>query len=364
MSVSSKTFTVALLFIAILAVIVYMPMSVAAKAENTTNNNSTTATPTLTVTATPSPTASPSASLTPTPITGPIFSNAYWNNDHVTVTATNNREEQIQVTAYLGSTSNNTIYIVKPGVTQTLDTPSINAASGQILPFGFIAAYANGTELTSDSLQSTVTVIKGATPTPVPQESVILSGTIVDSASQAPVAGAEVDFLSTTYGKQYPPVITGADGTFTTPKMYPDSYQITIKADGYKTGFGTTQMVEGTKIIAPIAIDHLQAQAQTPTPVITPVPSPTSAIDNWKAIIYNPTVCVGTISSLIAVVLGSIGIYEWLSKQRAARKKAEKEVADKEKAEKLADDMKNASESHLAEKLAEDNNKLFEGDKK
>ena len=74
--------------------------------------------------------------------------------------------------------------------------------------------------------------------------------------------------------------------------------------------------------------------------------------------------CVGTISSLIAVILGSIGIYEWLSKQRIARKKAEKEASDKEKAEKDAADMKKAAESHLAEKPAEDNHKPAEGDKK
>ena len=365
MSVSSKTFTVALLFIAILAVIVYMPMSVAAKAENTTDNNTTTATPTLTVT--PSPTASPSASPTPTPIIGPLFSNAYWNDDHVTVTVTNNRAEQIQVTAYLGSTSNNTIYLVKPGVTQTLDTPAVNAANGQILQFGFIAAYTNGTELTSDSLQGPVTVIRGATPTPVPQETVILSGTIIDSTNQTPVAGAEVIFISTTYAKQYPPVVTGSDGTFTTPKMYPDSYQITIKADGYKTGFGTTPMVEGTKIINPIAIDHVEAPSQTPTtaPTAIPTPSPTQSIVNsWMSVLSSPQVCLGTLSALVAVIAGSIGIYEWLARQRNARLKKEKEVSDKEKADKIAADMKKASESELAERPAEDNDKWPEGDRK
>ena len=321
----------------------------------------------VTVTPSPSPTDSPSASPTPTPIAGPFLSNAYWNDDHVTVTVTNNHPEQIQVTAYLGSTSNNTIYIVKPGVTQTLDTPSVNAANGQILQFGFIAAYANGTELTSDSLQSTVTVIRGATPTPVPQETVILSGTIVDSSNQTPVAGAEVTFISTTYAKEYAPVVTGADGTFTTPKMYPDTYQITIKADGYKTGFGTTPTVEGTKILNPIAIDHLQVSSPTPTPVptATSTPSPSQSIVNsWMSVLSSPQVCFGTLSALVAVIAGSIGIYEWLARQRNARLKQEKEVSDKEKAEKDAADMKKAAESHLAEKPAEDMDKPFEGDKK
>ena len=357
MSGSSKTFTVALLCIAILAVIVCMPMSSAVEANNTTINNTTTVTPTVTLTPSPSTTASPSAS--PTPIAGSLFTNAYWNGDHVTVTVTNNQDQQIQVTAYIGSTSNNTKYIVDPASTKTLDTPAYkNAEVGQILNFGFIA-YLNGTKI--DSIETTVTVPPAGTTTPVPQETSTVSGTVVDSANNTPIAGAEVTFTSPTYNKKYT-TVTGSDGTFTTDKMYPDRYDVSVKAEGYRTALRTTSMINGAGVLDQIALDHLSTPTQTPT--VTPSPSPSSPLDSWIALLYNPTVCVGTISSLIAVILGSIGIYEWLSKQRIARKKAEKEASDKEKAEKDAADMKKAAESHLAEKPAEDNNKPAEGDKK
>lgn len=306
MSAPGKTLTIALICIAIIAVIFCVPITSMAKdGNNSTINNTTTATPIASV--------SPS----PTPAAGPLFSNAYWNNDHVTVTVSNHRSNQVQVTAYIVDTSNNKKYIVDPEVTQTLDTPTVNAASGQILKFGFVA-YENGVKLDSESLETTVTVIKGATPTPTPQETAALSGTILDSASQKPIAGAQVSFTSITYGKQYH-VTTGEDGTFTTPKMYPDRYEIAIKADGYKTGFGSTPMVEGVKILDPITLD----KNAVPSPTVTPSPSPTSPIDPWLALLYSPTVCVGTISSLIAVILGSIGIYDWLMKQRERRKKEE-----------------------------------------
>lgn len=353
MSGSSKTFTVALLFIAILAIIVCAPMSSAAGANNTTSNNTTTATPTLTVTPSPSPTASPTP--TPTPIAGTLFTNAYWSDDHVTVTVTNSLSEQIQVTAYIGSTANNTKYIVDPGATQTLDTPVYkNAEAGQILSFGYIA-YLNGTKI--DSIETTVTVPTSGTSTPVPQETSTVSGTVVDAANNTPLAGAEVTFTSPTYGKKYT-TITGSDGTFTTDKMYPDRYDVSVKAEGYKTALRTTSMINGAGILDSIALEHLTTPTQTPA-TVTPSPSPSSPLDSWIALLYSPTVCVGTVSSLIAVILGSIGIYEWLSKQRAARKKAEKEAVDKAKA-----DMEKASESHLAEKPAEDKDKPAEGDKK
>ena len=334
-------------------------MSSAVDANNTTINNTTTVTPTLTVTPFPNATAIPSASPTPTPVAGSMFTNAYWNGDHVTVTVTNNQDQQIQVTAYIGSAVNNTKYIVDPASAKTLDTPAYkNAEVGQILNFGFIA-YLNGTKI--DSIETTVTVPPAGTSTPVPQETSTVSGTVVDSASNMPIAGAEVTFTSPTYNKKYT-TVTDSGGAFTTDKMYPDRYDVSIKADGYKTVLRTTSMITGAGVLDQIALEHITTPTQTPT--ATPSPSPTSALDNWKAIIYNPTVCVGTISSLIAVILGSIGIYEWLSKQRAARKKTEKEASDKEKAEKDAADMKKAAESHLAEKPAEDNNKPAEGDKK
>ncbi|HEY3423036.1 MAG TPA: carboxypeptidase-like regulatory domain-containing protein [Methanocellaceae archaeon] len=358
MSGSSKTFTVALLSIAILAIIVCMPMSSAVGTNNSTGENTPTATPTVTAAPSTVPTASPTASPVPTPIAGTLFTNAYWNDDHVSVTVTNGLEQQIQVTAYIGSASNNTKYIVDPGATQTLDTPVYkNAEVGQILNFGFIA-YLNGTKI--DSVETTVTIPQAGTSTPVPQEASTVSGTVVDATNGTPIAGAEVTFTSPTYSKKYT-AITGSDGTFTTDKMYPDRYDVTIKAEGYKTTLRTTSMINGAGVLDQIAMEHVSTPTQA---TVTPLPSPTSALSNWEAIIYNPTVCVGTISSLIAVILGSIGIYEWLSKQRAARKKAEKEVSDKEKAEAIAADMKKASESQLAEMPAEDNNKPFEGDKK
>lgn len=364
MSGSSKTFTVALLCIAILTIIVCVPMSSAAGANNTTSNNTTTVTPTVTAVPSPSPTESPTASPTaspvPTPIAGTLFKNAYWNDNHVSVTVTNGLDQQIQVTAYIGSTSNNTKYIVDPGTTQTLDTPVYNgAAVGQILSFGYIA-YLNGSKI--DSIETTVTIPASGTSTPVPQETSTVSGTVVDSTSNTPIAGAEVTFTSPTYDKKYT-TITGSDGTFTTDKMYPDRYDVSIKAEGYKTALRTTSMITGAGVLDAIAMDRATTPSQQP-PTVTPSPSPTSALSSWTSIIYNPTVCVGTISSLIAVILGSIGIYEWLSKQRAARKKVEKEVADKEKADKMAADMKKAGESELAEKPAEDNDKWPEGDRK
>jgi hypothetical protein len=274
------------------------------------------------------------------------------------------------VTAYINDQSNNKKYIVDPGASETLDTPSVSAESGQILKFGFIA-YENGVKLDSDSLETTVTVIKGATATPAPQETASLSGTILDSANQTPITGAQVIFSSMTGGSKEYTAETGSDGTFTTAKMYPDSYQITIKASGYQTGFGSVQKFDGAKVLNPISLTAIPK----PTVTVTPTPAPSSSpLDSWIALLYSPTVCVGTISSLIAVILGSIGIYDWMMKQRAARRKSEKEesdkakaekkVLDKEKAEKEAADMKNAGESELAEKPAEDNDKPPEGDKK
>ena len=232
------------------------------EANNTTSNNTTTATPTLTVTPSPSPTASPTASPTPTPIAGTLFTNAYWNDDHVTVTVTNSLDQQIQVTTYLGSTSNNTKYIVDPGVTQTLDTPAYkNAEVGQILSFGFIA-YLNGTKI--DSVETTVTVPPVGTSTPVPQETSTVSGTVVDSTNNTPIAGAEVTFTSPTYNKKYT-TVTDSDGAFTTDKMYPDRYDVSITADGYKTALRTTSMITGAGVLDQIALEHITTPTQTPT---------------------------------------------------------------------------------------------------
>jgi hypothetical protein len=362
MSGSSKTFTVALLFIAILAIIVCVPMALAAHANDTASND-TTATPTVTITPSPSPTVSPTvsptASPTPTIIAGTLFNNAYWNDDHVSVTVTNSLDQQIQVTAYIGTIGNATKYIVDPGATQTLDTPVYkNAQEGQILNFGFIA-YLNGTKI--DSIETTVTVPASGTSTPAPQETSTVSGTVVDASNNTPIAGAEVTFNSPTYNKKYT-VITGSDGTFTTDKMYPDRYDVSIKADGYKTTLRTTSMITGAGVLDQIALERISTPTQVP-PTVTPTPSQ-SIVSSWMSVLSSPQVCLGTLSALVAVIAGSIGIYEWLARQRNARLKKEKEVSDKEKADKIAADMKTASESELAELPAEDNDKWPEGDRK
>jgi len=357
MSASSKTFTVALLFIAILAIIVCVPASIAADDNNTTSNNTPTATPTITVTPSPGPTASPSASPTPTSVAGTLFTNAYWNGDHVTVTVANSLDQQIQVTAYIGSIGNATKYIVDPGASQTLDTPVYkNAQEGQILSFGYIA-YLNGTKI--DSIETTVTVPASGTSTPVPEETSTVSGTVVDASNNTPIAGAEVTFTSPTYSKKYT-VITGSDGTFTTDKMYPDRYDVTIKADGYKTTLRTTSMITGAGVLDQIALERVSTPSQGP-PSATPTPTQ-STTNTLMSILSSSPICLGTLSTLVAVIAGSIGIYEWLARQRNARRK--QEVSDKEKAEKAASDMKQAGESQLAERPTEGLDKPFEGDKK
>lgn len=254
---------------------------------------------------------------TPTPVARDVFSSPKWDTDHVEITV-NNGGAPITVIAWIDSPSRNATVSVAAGETMVVSTPSIHAENGQIVSFGF-EAYEN--DVLIDSYNATITVVAGPTPTPAPVESVTVSGIIVDADNGTPVAGASVIFRSITYDKTYPAVTTGSDGLYTSPKMYPDSYMIRITASGYQPASLLTEKVTGDIMLDNIQLKRLAA-AQTPTPP-PPSPTPANPLDSWISLLYSPALCVGTISSLIAVIAGSIGIYEWMERRRLARQKGE-----------------------------------------
>ncbi len=270
-----------------------------------------------TTTPTADPTASPSAKPTPVPTPAPrqVFSTPKWDTDHVTITV-NNAGDPIVVTAWIDSPSKKATISVGANETMVISTPSINAQNGQIVKFGF-EAMQNNTVI--DTYSATITVNVGPTPTVLPPETVSIAGSVVDASNGTPIVGASVTFESVTYGKTYPAVSTGSDGTFVSPKMYSDYYRITVSAAEYRSVRSTTSdKVTADSTISTIPLTK-QAGAATPTPAPTSTPSPTSPIDPWISLLYNPALCVGTISSMIAVIAGSIGIYEWMQRKRRDR---------------------------------------------
>jgi hypothetical protein len=279
---------------------------------------------TATPTAVPGMSPTPAATTTPvpTPAARQVFSSPKWDDDHDSIVVTNNGPA-ILVVAWIEDPSNNLKYEVDAGATRTVFTPAVLVQNGQIVNCGY-QAYENSTLIESRNFTITVTV--GPTPTALPPESVTISGMIVDADNGSPIVGANVTFRSLTYDKTYPTVATGADGTYTSPKMYPDEYSIKVTANGYQAVGRTSEKIVGDSIVDDIPLKRL-AGSSTPTPV-PPIPTPASPVDSWVSLLYNPALCVGTVSSLIAVIVGSIGIYEWMERKRERRQKRESEKKD------------------------------------
>ena len=291
-----------------------------------------------------SPTAAPAASVTPTPVASPtptpsltvistpiptpgprqIFStlSASWAVDHVTINAVNNGEP-ITIVAWINNQTNSATVTVGAGESLTISTPSITTINGQIVSFGF-EAYDNGTLI--DSYNNSIAAITGPTSTPLPQESVILTGSVIAS-NGSPISGAIVTFTSMNYDKTYPSITTGSAGTFTTPMMYSDIYTVQVTAGGYQGVSMVTEKITTSSALNPITLTPLSG-APTPTPTPSPSPSP-SIVDSWTSLISSPQVCIGTLSALVAVIAGTLGIYEWFARQRSARLKKEKEDGSK-----------------------------------
>ena len=286
-------------------------------------------TPTPTVTASPSATATPTASPTPSvsatptasasptavPTPGPrqVFSAPRWDTDHVTITVTNNGDP-ITVTAWINDQSKKATISVGAGETMAVSTPSIQAQNGQIVSFGFNADQ-NGTAI--DTYGATVTVGQSSTATTAPPaETVTISGLVVDADNGTPISGATVTFRSLTYDKTYPPVITGSDGSYSSPKVYADVYTITVTGSGYQPASLTTNgKITADAMVSPVQLKKLGGGTPSSTPIPTPTPTP-NLFDSWVSILYSPTICLGSISALIAIIAGSIGIYEWMLRKR------------------------------------------------
>ncbi len=270
---------------------------------------------TATPVVTPSPSPSPGASATPVPTPAPrqVFSSPRWDTDHVTITATNNGAP-IVITAWIDNPSKKVTISVGAGETMAVSTPSIQAQNGQIVKFGFEATQ---DDTSIDSYSATITVNLGPTPTALPPETVTIAGAVVDADNGSPISGATVTFKSLAYGKTYPPVATGADGTFISSKMYPDEYTIRVTASGYQAVGLTSDKVTQDSSVDSIMLRRLAA-SPTPTPAPTPSPTP-SLIDPWISLLYSPGVCLGSLSALVAIIAGSIGIWEWFERKRRDR---------------------------------------------
>jgi len=277
----------------------------------------------VTTTPTPSPTLSPSPTPVPTPAQRSVFSSPNWDVDHETIAVTNNGDP-ISVIAWINSPSDNITYPIGAGASQSISTPTILTQDGQIVNIGF-GAYDNGTLI--DSYNATITISIGPSPTPLPQENVMITGTITDKNNGTPIAGAIVTFTSMNYGKTYPSVTTDSSGTFTTQMMYPDIYTVQVTAGGYQSVSMVTEKITTSSAVNGITLTPLTG-APTPTPTPSPSPSP-SIVDSWTSLISNPQVCIGTLSALVAVIAGTLGIYEWFARQRSARLKKEKEDVSK-----------------------------------
>jgi hypothetical protein len=226
----------------------------------------------------------------------------------------------ISVEAYIDVASNKNIVPVDSGVSKRVSTLSITPQNGRIVNYGF-KAYENGTLI--QSFENSLVV--SASPTP-PPESASLSGTIVNSVTNAPINGAEVILTSETFDKQYPSAFTDASGTFVTiGKMYPDSYIVIVKANGYQTLTGMRMTLNSgvQKLNDPIKLDSIAASSPTatPAPANTPSPTPGSPLDAWVNLIYNPTICISTLALTLGAIVSATAIYEWMIRQRERRKK-------------------------------------------
>lgn len=309
----SKTATIFLLLI----VFSISCISMAAVAAHADNNLTVTPTTIASITPTPNDTASPTVSASPTAVPTPtarqVFASPKWESDHVTIVVTNSGEP-ITVVAWIDNISKKATISVGAGETIVVSTPSIQTQSGQIIKFGFDATQ-NGTAI--DSYSATITVGQVVTATPTPTESVTISGLILDD-SGSPITGATVTFRSVIYDKSYPAVTTGSDGSYVSPKMYPDVYTVTVTHTGFEpVSLTTNGKITGDAALSPIQLKKLGG---TPTPTTAPAsPTPANPIDYWISLLYNPALCIGTISSLIAVIAGSIGIYEWMERKRMER---------------------------------------------
>jgi hypothetical protein len=287
-----------------------------------------TATPTLAPTplnnstTTPTPVATPSAVPTPGPRT--VFSEPRWDTDHVSILVTDNGAP-ITVEAYIDTPSNKNIVPVDSGASKRVSTLSITPQNGRIVNYGF-KAYENGTLI--QSFENSLVI--SASPTP-PPETASISGTVVDSVTNNPINGAEVIFTSETFGKQYPSTFTDSSGTFLSiGKMYPDSYTIAVKANGYQTltGMEIKNLNSGVqKITDLIKLTPIAVSTSTPTPGPASTPSPTSGspIDAWVSLLYNPTICISTLALGLGAIVSATAIYEWTLRQRERRRKEAEE---------------------------------------
>jgi hypothetical protein len=278
-------------------------------------------------TATPVPTAMP----TPAPRT--VFSEPRWDTDHVSILVTNNGAP-ITVEAYIDTPSNKNIVPVDSGASKRISTLAITPQNGRIVNYGF-KAYENGTLI--QSFENSLVI--SASPTP-PPETALISGTVVDSVTNNPINGAEVIFTSETFGKQYPSTFTDSSGTFiSVGKMYPDSYTIAVKANGYQTLTGMeiknlnsgAQKITDMIKLTPVAVSSV---TPTPGPAVTPGPTASSPIDAWVNLLYNPTICISTLALGLGAIVSATAIYEWTLRQRERR---HKEAEDKKAPETTKD---------------------------
>lgn len=265
----------------------------------------------------------PSASPVPTasPVPRKVFSNPIWENDHVSITVNNSLGRDIEVRAYIDDPSNLVIIPIGAGVIKKVSTLSINAENGEIINFGF-KAYENNVLI--DTKEAAITVIKTATPTPLPPETATIGGVVVDSATNSPIVGAEVDVESRTYGKKYSSVFTDEYGSFETGKIYPDSYVIIVKAQGYRPQYVNIDRVDGNqKLTDPISLEKYASVSPTPGQ------DTKSPLDAWVTLLTTPTMCVGTVSSMVAVLVSLTVIYEWLQRQKERRAKEARDLGSR-----------------------------------
>lgn len=317
--INTKTLAVVLIctMIATFSLLVIMPFG--ASADSGEANTPTSGIITLdSPEVTPGVNVTPTVTPIPTPEPRPVFSNPRWESDHISIIV-NNNGGPIEVHAYIEDVSNEIIYKIPAGTTnKKIWTNSISADAGQIVNFGF-KAYENGTLI--DSKETSLTVILNPTSTPLPPETATISGIIVDKETKSPIVGAEVYFTSETFDKQYPVIITDEFGAYRSDSMYPDNYRIMVKKDGYKPMYISTQdKVEGDQTLSDLELEKLSSSVTVQPPTPTPL-APASVLDSWLTLLTSPTLCVGTIASLVGVIVSLTVIIEWLERQKERRKR-------------------------------------------
>ena len=288
--------------------------------------NAATSTPVPTETVTPTPAITPTPDTTPvvtpdpTPASRKVFSTAKWENDHVSMLVTNSGGP-ITVEAYIDDPSNAVTTTVKQGATVRVNTNSITAEQGQIIVFGF-KALEKGVLI--DEFEGSLIVGQTqVSPTPLPETS-SLSGTVIDSATNAPVEGAEVVLKSQSFDKDYK-AVTDSSGSYLLANIYPDTYDIIITKSGYKQEIRhTISKIEGAQTLDSIAIQKA-ATGTTPTatPAATPTPTPSSPLDAWLNLILNPTACIATAGGTVGLILSLTALYEWIQRQKEQRRSRE-----------------------------------------